>query len=205
MPLFGNDGGTFMKKLLVVLMTVLITLSLAGCGKNSPKATAEELFEAIKNTDQKVLDKIYLGEADENSIISDLIEIIEETESLGSIGELFRKSFLDFKYKVKDVEEDGDTAIAKVEVTTENWAKVLPNVTVLISAKALSMALDGKSEKEMGKAFKEIYEEQRKETDDVTFNLDIKLVKDEGEWKVDLSNEAGAILNAVTGGLGYWY
>ena len=47
MPLFGNDGGTFMKKLLVVLMTVLITLSLAGCGKNSPKATAEELFEAI--------------------------------------------------------------------------------------------------------------------------------------------------------------
>lgn len=194
-----------MKKLLVVFMTMLIALSLAGCGKNSPKGTVEELFEAIKKTDQKVLDKIYLGEAGENSIVSDLIEIMEDTESLGSIGESFKKSFLDFKYKVKDVEEDGDTAIAKVEVTAENWAKVLPNVTVLISAKALSMAIDGKSEKEMEKAFKEIYEEQRKETDDVTFNLDIKLVKDEGEWKVDLSNEAGAILNAVTGGLGYWY
>jgi len=191
-----------MKKILVVLLTLLVLLNLVGCSKEKdPKGTTEELFEAIKDSDQKVLDKIYIGEAGESSIIADLIEIVEETESLGNIGEAFSKSFLDFKYKVEEVEEDGDTAVAKVKVTSENWAEVVPNSLILITAKALSMTLDGKSDKEMEKAFKEILNEQREKTADVDYYLNIKLIKDDGTWKVDLSTETDALLQAVSGGL----
>lgn len=191
-----------MKKILVIALALLMSLSLVGCSKSKDaKGTTEELFEAIKDSDEKILDKIYIGEAGEQSIIADLLEIIEETESLGEIGKVFSESFLDFKYSVEDIEEDGDTAIANVKVTSENWAQVVPNAAILITAKALSMTLDGKSDKEMNKAFKEILDEQRDKVDDVEYYLNIKLIKDDGTWKVDLSNETDALLEAVSGGL----
>jgi hypothetical protein len=191
-----------MKKIFVVTLVLLMSLNLVSCSKNKDaKGTTKELFEAIKDGDQKVLDKIYLGEEGEQSIINDLLEIVEDTETLGDIGEVFSKSFLDFKYSIEDIEEDGDTALAKVKITSENWPVVLSNASILISAKAISMTLDGKSEKQMQKAFKKIFNEQREETDDVDYYLDIKLIKDDGVWKVDLSNETSALLEAISGGL----
>lgn len=193
-----------MKKLLTITLALLVSLTLTGCGKEkSPEGTTKELFEAIKDGDQKILDKIYIGEAGKQSIIADLLEIVEETESLGTLGEAFSKSFLDFKYDVEEVEEDGNNAIAKVKVTSENWAEVIPNATILITAKALSMALDGKSDKQMEKEFKEILKEQREKVADVECYLNIKLVKDGETWKVDLSKETDALLQAVSGGLAH--
>ncbi len=191
-----------MKKIFVVTLVLLMSLNLVSCSQNKDaKGTIKELFEAIKDGDQKVLDKIYLGEEGEQSIINDLLEIVEDTETLGDIGEVFSKSFLDFKYSIENIEEDGDIALAKVKITSENWPVVLSNASILISAKAISMALDGKSEKQMQKAFKKIFNEQREETDDVDYYLDIKLIKDDGVWKVDLSNETSALLEAISGGL----
>lgn len=191
-----------MKKIFVIALALLMSLNLVSCSKNKdPKGTTKELFEAIKDGDQKVLDKIYLGEEGDESIIPDLLEIVEDTETLGDIGEVFSKSFLDFKYSIEEIEEDGDTALAKVKITSENWPVVLSNVSILISAKAISMTLDGKSDKQMQKAFKKIFNEQREETEDVDYYLDIKLIKDDGVWKVDLSDETSALLEAISGGL----
>ena len=191
-----------MKKLLCSLLAVLMVLSLAGCGKGSPKQAANDFMSAIKKNDEKLLDKIYIGEAGENSVLGELIQIIDETESLGEIGKTLKKYMLEFKYKVVEVEQDGDEAEARIQITTENWAKVLPDLAILIPAKMISMSLDGKSEKAIQKELKKLVDEKRKNTDDVDFYVDLPLILDDGKWKVDLSEQADALLHAITGG---WY
>ena len=190
-----------MKKMLCVLLTLLLTISFTGCGKSSPESVTEDFFKGLKKADQKLLDKLYLGDAGKGSIVEDLIRIIDESESLGNIGGLLSKSILDFDFEVESVEKRGDTATSHVIIKTEDWETVVSNCTILIAAKALSMALDGKSEKQMQKAFKEIIEEQRDKTEDVTFYLDLNLVNIDGDWKIDISDETSAILNAISGGL----
>ena len=66
----------------------------------------------------------------------------------------------------------------------------------------ISMSLDGKSEKAIQKELKKLVDEKRKNTDDVDFYVDLPLILDDGKWKVDLSEQADALLHAITGG---WY
>lgn len=190
-----------MKRIFCIILAIILTFSLCACGTASPKSVTSDLFKAIQNKDEKLLDKIYLGEMGENSIIPELLEIIEESECAGKLGDALSKSFLNFNYSINNIEEDGDDAIAHVTITTENWAEVLPKVGVLIATKSITMALDGASEKKIEKECKEILEEQKKKIDDVEFDIDVKLKKDDGKWKIDLSDKADDLLKALSGGL----
>lgn len=194
-----------MKKLICAVLTVLLFLGMTGCSakasNKTPEAATEDFFKAIKKGDQKLLDKVYIGETENDPLIQDLFGIINETETLGDFGKILSENILEFQYDVSDVTRNGDSAVARVNVKSENWEKVIENLIVLVPAKVISMSLDGKSEKQIEKAIKELVKEQREKVEDVVIPVDINLIDDNGEWKIDLSNETGDLINAVTGGL----
>ena len=172
-------------------------VSLTGCG-SSPKSAAEDFLNAIKKSDEKLLKKVYIGDSKNASVIEEALAIVSESEWLGKT-----EDFLDFKYKVIDVEENGDESFANVKITSEDWGKVISDLSILIPTKAVSMSLDGKSEKEIQKEIKKMIKEKRKDVEDLEFDVRLKLVKVDKEWKVDLSQEYESLLKAITGGVSY--
>lgn len=181
-----------MKKLLIVLVSVLMCLTCVACSSEpnlkTSKSATTAYFKAVQKGDTSILDKVYVGdpEDDDFRLVNNFIKELSESEVLGQYANILNEQILDFDYKVKDVKEDGDKAVATVEVTTEDWETIVSHIVTDFGPKLFVMALDGKSEKEIGKEFSNFLKDERKNTPDVVTEVEVNLIKIDDEWKINL-------------------
>lgn len=178
-----------MKKIIAIILSVAMVLSLAGCGET---AKAEEavtnLFEAFKAGEIDKAEAYLLKDADG-----------AEDES----GDMFNHVFTKLDYTIKSSEKiSGDEVHVTASVTA-------PDMEVAVGeffGKALEFALanafsetplsDEEYEAELEKIFIEATEDEDLGT--VTNEVVIKVVKTDEGWKIESDD---AFADAITGGM----
>lgn len=117
-PTWDTDS-THMKKHIIIVLGVILTLLLVGCGKNARES-------AVRETATEALDIVKEGSLAEMSAIwsysqeTDGLKLSEE-----SIEKLLRVYKQDWDYSIGDITVDGDKAQVEVTVTNRDMQKVI--------------------------------------------------------------------------------
>lgn len=188
-----------MKKLVSLLLTLLIILSLFGCTFVKPEEKTEEFLSAIKSGNKDIL----MGYAD-NEYINMLVNSSGDEETLNKI---YTNLFKNFSYKIisSTIDEKTKNAIIKVEITNVNFKNVLKNYekesydyivdNLYSSSKTKKSNLNNQCLKILANEI----EDAAKSTKTTTQTVEIKLTKNEN-YSYDLTID-DTLMDALTGGL----
>lgn len=153
----------------IVAVVAIVIIAIFACINmvDSPKKVVENIFQELKsgNTSQSVLASAFEEE-----------NFNEETKKL-----LFDK----LEYKIKEVKEEGDTAIVKVEVTNKDFKTAINNYM----QKAIKAAFSGGLSNEEDATNYLIEELNSSELQTVTSEQTITLKKQDGKWEVSEEND----------------
>jgi predicted small lipoprotein YifL len=185
-----------MKKTLLLLTTIILAFSLSACNLFGP--TPDEVATDFLTSVQK-------GEWEEAS------EYVNTDESKEKIKE-FTTSDEDVKYiedligkmsfTIGTVKEEDNKATVQSEIETVDMKIIIGTIFQEMLAEAFAQAFSGEEtdeeaqDEEMTKLLVEGMNEPSAKK--VTNKVNIQLVKVDGDWKVEVSDE---LLNALTGGL----
>lgn len=184
-------------KYLVCLMLLLVC---TGCKEASADSAANDFMKALKKGDENIFDVIYVEGNDSGStFMNNLFSELSNSSSVSQYSDVIKEKLLDFDYDIKSVREEGNNAIAEVSLTTENWAQILQDVTTEFLPKVLVMILDGKDSKDIEKELTKYIKEEKSNTEDVTTNFELPLVKVDDKWKVNVSSVTGILQSALMG------
>ena len=170
-----------MKKVVLGILLLICMFCICGCGmEKSARDVAIEYLELYRNKDKVVIDE--LDEFIENENLTD-----EQKEKYKDILE---REYGTLMYKVVDEQYEGNVAFITMEITVIDLYKSQEE-----SAKYFNDN-PTKFNDEDGEYDRDIYTDYKldmmsKETDTVTYTIDIKVEKDGDDWKVvQLSNES---------------
>lgn len=107
------------------VLAVAISLGITACGNNDKQVIQEDLedvLDTFKNPTVKSIKKAVV----KAGATKDEIEYLDSSfGAIAQIGidpdDLFHYLFLDFDYKIEDIEVNGDTATAKLSITTKDF------------------------------------------------------------------------------------
>lgn len=188
-----------MKKVVSLLLTLSIILSLFGCTFIKPEEKTEEFLSAIKSGNKDIL----MGYAD-NEYINMLVNSSGDEETLNKI---YTNLFKNFSYKIisSTIDEKTENAIIKVEITNVNFKNVLKNYekesydyivdNLYSSSKTKKSNLNNQCLKILANEI----EDAAKSTKTTTQTVEIKLTKNEN-YSYDLTID-DTLMDALTGGL----
>ncbi len=183
-----------LKKLALVLVLMLSTVSLYGCGKQSPTDVVNEYFQKIQN-----------GEGDVNDLFAKVEESEKETEDNidnSNLSEETQNKLLEkmkgITYKVNGETIDGDSAKVNATVKGLDLNVVFGKVIQEAFNYSLAQVFSGN---EMSEEESNAYYDSLliKYLDEVTYSertSDIELTKVDGEWKI---KEDKSILKLLLG------
>lgn len=107
---------------LAIICSLALTVSLTGCGGNSPKAVVDDAFTALKEGDAEALmDCAYLGDLPEGvdnwrDIKDEMPEgIRHQLQITESVMPMVREMLKDVTWEFGDVVQDGDEAVVTVK------------------------------------------------------------------------------------------
>lgn len=180
-----------MKKIIALVLSLVMILSLAGCGEaGKAEAAVKNLFEAFKSGNFEEAEKYLEKDA-------------EGGEALGESDDMFNHVFTKIDYTIVSSEKlDGEAVNVTAAVTA-------PDMKVAVEAffaKALEFAFenafseaplsDEETEAEMERLFIEATEKEDLGT--VTNEVVIRVVKTDEGWKVKSDDY---FADAITGGM----
>lgn len=202
-----------MKRTLSIVLLLILSLSLASCGlsgapaidtptgpteevKNADTQNAEDALtsamEAVKNGDIEKTKEYFGGSSlswDENADASD-VSFIEKNFSI-----LFTK----LSYDIGLVEEDGDTATAKIKITNINMTNVYyDSINTAIDMLLLEDAEAKSKEAQVAMISENIVSQIEEEENLVTTKVTLTMNRKYGEWTIESSKE---FIIALMGGL----
>jgi hypothetical protein len=162
--------------------------------EDSPEHTVTEVLNALKIMDKKTV---------ENHFTQEELFAIEKKENNFNNKEIEKLFFKNLDYKIKSSSADGDTAIVKTEITNLDMKSIMGEY--ISSAMGLAMlnafTTDGSaiSEEELNIKTEEMLINMLSRADNkkVTTTVDIKLSKNENEWRIDIQED---LQDALTGG-----
>lgn len=166
-----------MKKLILIILCMFL---FTGCNdvNNTPKKVTEDFFAKYNNLSDEVLTDLdkKLNEAEVDS------EVLEETK------ELYKKQYKDMKYEILDEKINGDKATVKVKITVYDYAKARDEANDYMDAHNEEFMTDNVLDDI--KLEKYVLEKQRETVETKDYEVEIKLEKDNGKWKVqDLDDD----------------
>ena len=181
-----------LKKIALILVIILSTVSLYGCGGNSPTDVVNNYFKKVKNgeTDIKNLFVMVEQDSEEN----------EEALVNDSFSEETQKKLLDkmkeITYNVNNETIDGDNAIVNVTVRGMDFNIVLGKTMQEAIGYLFTQSLSGV---EMSDEENDAYLNSliNKYLDEVTYSertLDIELIKTDKEWKIKEGDSLSKLL-----------
>ena len=188
-----------MKKVLSVIMVLVLVLGLAACGgskKGTPEAAVDTLMAGIKAFDVKKIQSVMSGEISEDDL-----GITEDTEVFFN---QIKQWASNITYKLGKSEVDGDKATVSVDITYTDASDLMKEAFSEYFTQAMTKAFSNENvaDEEMSKLFMDIISEKSKtiKTGTDSVSLDLKLVKENGEWKItDMPEEMGdVILSNIT-------
>lgn len=187
-------------KFIKYLLCAMLLLACTACSKVSAESTAKDFMKALKKGDENILDIIYVDGNDSGSaFLNNLFSELSNSTAANEYSSVIKDKLLDFDYDIISVEEQGDYALAKVSLTTENWAAILQDITTDFLPKVLVMILDGKDSKDIEKELTSYIKDEKKNTPDVTTNFDLPLIKVEDDWKVNVASIGDVLQSAIMG------
>ena len=185
-----------MKKILSLILMVSIAFALASCSEKitSPEESVKNFFEAVNTYDES---KIMEYSSDDN-----LLNLVKKSEGNKGIDkDLVMFLFSNLSYSIMEINEDGDTCKAEIEITNVDMRNVMGQFMKEALSFALGEGLSSKmTDEDQAEKYKEILNkviEDNKDTS-VTNTVSVDLVKSEKNWKVQISKE---LINAITGDL----
>nr|WP_319489554.1 hypothetical protein [uncultured Caproiciproducens sp.] len=184
------------KKILPLLLVILITVSFVACSpkagvhqdgtastislKNrTPEETVKNALDALVSLDLKIFNQYV-----DNNDTKDGAVIFKDNKLFGDKtdqeDEKLIKSFVSsLSYKITKVNEQGDSAKVKVQITNKDLSGVL------------STLVGDKEHKELVDLINSVGVEKQ-------FDVELSLIKEETGWKIIMSTE---FANAVLGGM----
>jgi hypothetical protein len=178
-----------MKKVLCMILTLMFTLSAAGCaaGANSSEAKPEEAvkgyFEAAKLMDTAAMNKF--------------VNPKNAVDTTSSASNEYEKMFMDYlkgntkkvTYSFEGSEVTGETATVTVNCKYVDGTMLFSETLAEFYTKALDDALNGKelTDEETGKEIIKIMKEKQKTVEE-TFaekTIKVKCVKIDNKWYID--------------------
>lgn len=183
------------KSITAIILTLILTLSLAGCGEIKKAETAVNgMFTAFKNLD--------FEEAQKYVNVDDITKAGEEANENSML--IMETVFDNLSYEIISSEKvDNETVIVKTKVTATDMKPVLGEFLSKALEYAFSNAFANPqpTEEETNKKMEEILVECASKPDlaTVTNEVDIKVIKTESkDWKIEVDD---AVVNALLGGL----
>ncbi|AYF54708.1 DUF4878 domain-containing protein [Clostridium botulinum C] len=179
----------FLKKLMPLLFVIIFVISLTGCG-TQPTKTVEKFLNALKQQDIKTASSLSLNRTCKKELKYD-----------NSEQEKIIKSVLSkMDYTLGDITETDNYATIKVSITSIDLAKITTKIITdlfpTIMAQTFSQEkIDEKKQDTM------IYESMLNSINNhnapkTKTDVTIKLVKDNNDWMIELTDE---LLNILTG------
>ncbi|MDO4377928.1 MAG: DUF5105 domain-containing protein [Erysipelotrichia bacterium] len=174
-----------MKKILTILLSLTMILSLTACAQKPETAVKE------------FLDKCKSGNLEEIADYND--EVLDE-----EYAEIFKSIISNVTYKISGAEQTADDeAIVKTQITTVDMSETFQNIISETLTWAFGQALSGKepTEEETYDKMMELFNSSVEKNKDKTktFDLDIQVIKDsDGKWQVDIDDD---LIDALSGGL----
>lgn len=161
-----------MNGIVKILAGSLFILSLAGCGPSPENALTDYLDASLKGQPDKAY--TYLSAADQKA------QPFEDYKAKHTAPKspLTQLVIDNVSYKILEIQEDGDSAKAKVEVTMPDL-KALTKEGIKL---AFAGSMDGKTPEDIQADIVEKYKTQEMPMSTEIRTLD--LLKEDGEWKV---------------------
>lgn len=204
----------FLKSAVSVLVCAVMVLPFASCGSNSPKGVVKEYYEAKWNCDFVTLEKCceepgeYIEDLAKDKIkdVKSFVEYLEKEDTFEYYEDIMGdKAFDEYlkanieiakavakksKVEIDKVTKDKDEAWVKCTTyepelkkdSDELMEKAAKNVD--LKDEYLEEDLDEKEWKKVIKEYKKLSLEQIKEADLEDEDEKIKVVKDNGKWKI---------------------
>lgn len=183
------------KSITAIILTLILTLSLTGCGEIKKAETAVNgMFTAFKNLD--------FEEAQKYVNVDEITKAGEEANENSML--IMETVFDNLSYEIISSEKvDNETVIVKTKVTATDMKPVLGEFLSKALEYAFSNAFANPqpTEEETNKKMEEILVECASKPDlaTVTNEVDIKVIKTESkDWKIEADD---AVVNALLGGL----
>lgn len=184
-----------LKKLAVILIFLLSTVSLYGCGGNSPTDVVNEYFKKVKSGDSDIQNLFTMVEEDakqENEEALDNESFSEETQN-----KLLEK-MKEITYTVNSETIDGDNAKVNVTVKGMDFNIVLGKAMQEAFSYLFTQAFSGieMTDEQSDAYFNELI---NKHLDEVTYSErteDVELTKVDKDWKI---KEGSAISKLLLG------
>ena len=185
-----------LKKLAVILVMMLSTTLLYGCGGSTPTDVVNKYFKKVKSGDTDIQQLVAMVEEESG-------EVSEETLEEDSFSEETQKELLEkikkIEYKVNSETVNGDNATVNVTVKGMDFnivlGKVMQEAFSFIFAQAFSG--DEMSEEESNAYFNELL---NKYLDEITYSertLDVALTKVDKEWKIKETDVMSKLLLGI--------
>ena len=183
------------KKIATILVVMLSTVLLYGCGGNAPKAVVNDYFVKVQKGDTNIQKLFTVVEGTEEGIEEELENnnFSEETQEklLGKLKEI--------TYKINSETIDGDNAKVNVTVKGMDFNIILGKVMQEAFSFVFTQAFSGveMTEEENDAYFNTLL---NKYLDEVTYSertLDIELTKVDKEWKIKESNAISKLLLGI--------
>ncbi|MBO5452391.1 MAG: hypothetical protein J6A69_00280 [Clostridia bacterium] len=189
-----------MKKSMRIIVSVLLLLttvfSLAGCGEiKKAERTVNDTFTALKALDFET--------ASEFINIQDVMKTDDSDEPVDLENNVFLENIFDkLEYEIISSEKiDKNTVIVRTKITAVDMAPVLQDflTEALQYAFANAFADPPVSDEEMNKKMEEIFVGciNKEDLTTVTNEVDIKVVKVDKVWKIEVADE---LSDALLGG-----
>ncbi|MDV4149923.1 DUF5105 domain-containing protein [Clostridium sp. AL.422] len=174
------------KKLSLVLVLILSTVSLYGCGKQSPTDVVNEYFQNVQKGQADIGNLVVKAEESENGTEDNIDDSNMSEETQNKLLEKVKG----ITYKINGETIDGDSAKVNATVKGIDFNTVLGKVIQEAFSYSLAQAFSGveMTEEESNAYYDSLL---NKYLDEVTYSertLDVELTKVDGEWKIKDDN-----------------
>ena len=190
----GNDKMKKFTKIMAIVMAMLLTLSFTACGgeKGAIKKVITGYYNAMFEYDLEKAQEYINPESDQYDKIgsgissSPLSQMGVQDEDMEDIMDDFKKLI---KYKVKNIDIDGDTATATLEVKTPDFESINGNemMNEYMEKKNIDRSdiKSGEDAKDLMKdVLKWMVNEKAPKLDKVTQTSEVTLDKVDGKWLI---------------------
>lgn len=170
-----------MKKLGILLMSLLVCFSLSACG-SKPDPTVTNFCDAMKQYDFNTM-KEYVVDGDKNSIEDPFSSSEGMTEqTLNILKECVSK----MSYEIESSEVTDKTAKVTVKFNYVDLSPVITDAVSEYMQQAFMMALSGANEETMETLFDNIFNEKYKasETTMITGSVEFECENTDNGWKI---------------------
>lgn len=186
-----------MKKIIALLLSLTMILSLTACtDKNeSAKAAVDKALVAIVQFDVITLSKyIDIDKLQEQQVLTDLdLDIADISKEELNKAKLILKNF---DYEILDSNEQVDSALVKVKLTNQVMRKLFLQYIQYAFEIVLSESDDEIIDQKLDDKFVELLDADDAEL--VSSVIELSLNKVDGQWKIDINE---SVLDAILGGL----